>query len=106
MLYRTSTQFTQRPSSLVFDPEDLSPWLAYTFDRAVFIFGTAVEAEYQASYDKDKHEYRLSINDILNDPEFRPGQETPKRQGTVRDLMVMFGGKVGVGVLEDDREPG
>lgn len=106
MLYRTSTQFTQRPSSLVFDSEEINPWLAYTFDRAVLVFGMAVEAEYQNSYDKENHRYTKTIQQILDDPEFRPGKEQPKRQGQARDLMLMFGGKVGVGVVKDDIEPG
>lgn len=104
MLYRTSTQFNQRPSEYLFDPE-VNPWLAYTFDRAVLIFGMAVENEYQASYDKDNHRYTKTIQQILDDPDFQPGKEQPKQQGQARDLMLMFGSKVKVGVLEDDRQP-
>lgn len=85
-----SSELGQRPTTLLgIDPEE-NPWLAYTFDRAVMFFGMAVVADHQESYDAERREYTRSIDSILNDPDYRPG-EKKVQHGTAAQLRAQLG---------------
>jgi hypothetical protein len=70
------------------------PWLAYTFDRAVMVYGQYVDNLLSETDKKGRPKYELK--EILEDPDALPGAKPKKYRGNAQMLMALFGNKASV----------
>jgi len=91
MLYRTASQFGQRPSDLTGIPARLE-YLRWDFDAAIVLIGTALENRMNER-DEKSHELRYRPEQVIADPMWMGGARQRRAVNTseLAGLAAQFG---------------
>lgn len=87
-LHQIAKTYSQRPSSILLDPDDARerPWLAYQIDSAVWMFGTWIDGKLaertepvKTGKNKGQTKPKYTLAELLADPVERSRVRRPYR---------------------------